>query len=447
MNKDLTVGKPGPILWRFCLPLFFSVIFQQLYNIADSFVAGKFINNDALAAVGNSYEITLIFLAFGFGCNIGCSVIVSELFGEKSYNRLKTAVYTTFISSGILCGTLMLLGILFSDGLLALINTPENIFADSKLYLDIYLLGLPFIFFYNISNGIFSALGDSKTPSIFLTCSSLANIAMDIYFVAKLKLGVAGVAWATFICQGMSCILAVIFVFRRIKAIETTGKVDLFSKYLLGKMAAVAVPTILQQSFISVGNIIIQSVINSFGSAVIAGYSAAIKLNNMYVTALTTIANGISNYTAQNIGAGKYHRVKEGFRAGVIMTWIICLPVFILYFFGGRSIISLFLENPTGQALEVGLLFLRITTPFYFMISVKLVSDGILRGTQLMREFMTGTLIDLTMRVILSELLARTALGATGIWISWPFGWIVATIISTHYSRHIDWDVIKQRKT
>lgn len=447
MNKDLTVGKPGPILWRFCLPLFFSVIFQQLYNIADSFVAGKFINNDALAAVGNSYEITLIFLAFGFGCNIGCSVIVSELFGEKSYNRLKTAVYTTFISSGILCGTLMLLGILFSDGLLALINTPENIFADSKLYLDIYLLGLPFIFFYNISNGIFSALGDSKTPSILLTCSSLANIAMDIYFVAKLKLGVAGVAWATFICQGVSCILAVIFVFRRIKAIETTGKVDLFSKYLLGKMAAVAVPTILQQSFISVGNIIIQSVINSFGSAVIAGYSAAIKLNNMYVTALTTIANGISNYTAQNIGAGKYHRVKEGFRAGVIMTWIICLPVFILYFFGGRSIISLFLENPTGQALEVGLLFLRITTPFYFMISVKLVSDGILRGTQLMREFMTGTLIDLTMRVILSELLARTALGATGIWISWPFGWIVATIISTHYSRHIDWDVIKQRKT
>ena len=212
MNKDLTVGKPDAILWRFCLPLFFSAIFQQLYNIADSFVAGKFINNDALAAVGNSYEITLIFLAFGFGCNIGCSVIVSELFGEKSYNRLKTAVYTTFISCGILCAALMLLGFLFTDGLLSLIKTPENIFADSKLYMDIYLLGLPFIFFYNVSNGIFSALGDSKTPSIFLTCSSFANIAVDIYFVAVLKLGVAGVAWATFLCQGISCILAVIFM-------------------------------------------------------------------------------------------------------------------------------------------------------------------------------------------------------------------------------------------
>ncbi|MCR4615994.1 MAG: MATE family efflux transporter [Clostridiales bacterium] len=446
MNKDLTVGKPGAVLWRFCLPLFFSVIFQQLYNIADSFVAGKFINNDALAAVGNSYEITLIFLAFGFGCNIGCSVIVAELFGEKSYNRLKTAVYTTFISCGILCAVLMLLGFLFTDGLLSLINTPENIFADSKLYMDIYLLGLPFIFFYNVSNGIFSALGDSRTPSIFLTCSSLANIAVDIFFVAVLHMGVAGVAWATFICQGVSCILAVIFVLKRMKSIETTGKVELFSKYLLGKMAAVAIPTTLQQSFISVGNIIIQSVINSFGSAVIAGYSAAIKLNNMYVSSLTIIANGISNYTAQNIGAGKYHRIKEGFRAGVKMVWIICLPVFILYFFGSRHIIYLFLENPTGQAMDVGVLFLRITTPFYFLISVKLVSDGILRGTQLMKEFMTGTLVDLIMRVILSEILARTFLGATGIWISWPFGWVVATIISTTFYRKINWDVIRQRK-
>ena len=151
MNKDLTVGDPAKVLWKFCLPLFGSIIFQQLYNIADSFVAGKFIGENALAAVGNSYEITLIFIAFAFGCNIGCSVIVSQLFGAKKLGEMKTAVYTTFIASAVLCALLMLAGTLGCNGMLRLINTPENVFADSKLYLDIYIMGLPFVFFYNVA--------------------------------------------------------------------------------------------------------------------------------------------------------------------------------------------------------------------------------------------------------------------------------------------------------
>ena len=220
MNKDLTVGTPSKVLWKFCLPLFGSIIFQQLYNIADSFVAGKFIGENALAAVGNSYEVTLIFIAFGFGCNIGSSVIVARLFGAKQHKELKTAVYTTLIASGILCAVLMFAGLIFSQPLLHLIKTPEDIFADSWLYLEIYIWGLPFVIFYNVATGIFSALGDSKTPFIFLACSSTANIAMDILFVTAFDMGVAGVAWATFICQGISCILAVLFVFKLIKKIK-----------------------------------------------------------------------------------------------------------------------------------------------------------------------------------------------------------------------------------
>lgn len=164
MNKDLTTGKPSTVLWQFCLPLFGSIIFQQLYNIADSLVAGKFVGENALAAVGNSYEVTLIFIAFAFGCNIGCSVIVSQLFGAKDFKSLKTAVYTTLISSGVLCALLMLLGFLFCEPLLTLIQTPAELMADSLLYLRIYIAGLPFLFFYNVATGIFSALGDSKTP-------------------------------------------------------------------------------------------------------------------------------------------------------------------------------------------------------------------------------------------------------------------------------------------
>lgn len=219
MNKDLTVGKPETVLWQFCLPLFGSIIFQQLYNIADSLVAGKFIGENALAAVGNSYEITLIFIAFAFGCNIGCSVIVSRLFGSKKYEELKTSVYTTMISNAVLCVALMIFGVVCGDGLQNLIHTPSDIFSDSKLYLDIYILGLPFLFFYNISTGIFSALGDSKTPFIFLALSSISNILVDILFVASLRMGVAGVAWATFLCQGISCVLAVVVVLKRLSGI------------------------------------------------------------------------------------------------------------------------------------------------------------------------------------------------------------------------------------
>ena len=184
MNKDLTVGKPSQVLWQFCLPMFGSIIFQQLYNIADSLVAGKFIGENALAAVGNSYEITLIFIAFAFGCNIGCSVIVSRYFGAKEYREMKTSVYTSLIGSAVLCAVLMLIGLVGCHSLLELINTPEEILADSALYLDIYVLGLPFMFFYNIATGIFSALGDSKTPFYFLAVSSLSNIGVDILFVA-----------------------------------------------------------------------------------------------------------------------------------------------------------------------------------------------------------------------------------------------------------------------
>lgn len=440
MNKDLTSGKPSSVLWKFCLPLFGSIIFQQLYNIADSFVAGKFIGNDALAAVGNSYEITLIFIAFAFGCNIGCSVVVSNFFGAKKYGEMKTSVYTSLIAGGVLCGVLMLFGSIFCGGLLRLINTPENIFADSKLYLDIYIYGLPFVFFYNIATGIFSALGDSKTPFVFLACSSVANIGMDILFVAAFKIGVAGVAWATFLCQGVSCVLAVLFVVLRLKKIGAGEKTKLFSFAILGKVAVIAVPSILQQSFISVGNIVIQSVINTFGSEVMAGYSAAVKLNNMVVTSLTTLGNGISNYTAQNMGAGKHARVKQGFRAGLAIVWIICVPVCALYLIAGKYLMYAFLDDVSGAALKTGLTFLRVISPFYFVIAAKLVADGVLRGSGMMKQFMIATFTDLILRVALAEVLALTPLGTTGIWMAWPCGWCVSAVLSIIFYRGGAWN-------
>ena len=440
MNRDLTVGKPAGVLWKFCLPLFGSIVFQQLYNIADSWVAGKFIGQNALAAVGNSYEITLIFIAFAFGCNIGCSVIVSQLFGAREYGKMKTAVYTAMLSSGVLCAFLMLVGLFRCDSLLELINTPEAVFADSKRYLDVYVWGLPFVFFYNIATGIFSALGDSKTPFVFLAASSLSNIGMDILFVKAFQMGVAGVAWATFLCQGVSCVLALMVVLLRLRKIPTAENVQMFSTQILKRFAVIAIPSILQQSFISVGNIVIQSVINRFGTDVMAGYSAAVKLNNLVITSFTTLGNGVSNFAAQNIGAAKLERVKEGFRAGLKMVWALCVPLVLLYLFCGRLLMGFFLESPTELALGSGIAFLRILSPFYFVVSTKLVADGILRGAGMMRQFMIATFTDLILRVMMAFLLSGTVLGYTGIWCAWPISWSVATVLSIAFYRGGVWN-------
>lgn len=439
MNQDLTIGKPETVLWRFCLPLFGSIIFQQLYNIADSLVAGKFIGENALASVGNSYEITLIFIAFAFGCNMGCSVIVSQFFGAKKYKEMKTAVSTACLSSAVICALLMIIGITSCGELLRLINTPAEAMADSRLYLDIYIWGLPFVFFYNIATGIFSAMGDSRTPFIFLAISSVSNIAVDILFVAGFHMGVAGVAWATFLCQGVSCFLAVTVLFRRLKKIEIQEKHKMFSLSIFKKIMVIAIPSILQQSFISVGNIIIQGVINGFGTGVMAGYSAAVKLNNLVITSFTTLGNGISNYTAQNIGAQKPRRIKDGFRAGIKMVWLLSLPLFLLYFFAGHYALYLFMDEPTETAIQTGIYFLRILSPFYFVISAKLVADGILRGAGMMGKFMAATFTDLILRVILALLLSKTALGATGIWCAWPVGWTIATVMSISFYRMGPW--------
>ncbi|MCI9082082.1 MAG: MATE family efflux transporter [Lachnospiraceae bacterium] len=429
MNQDLTNGKPETVLWKFCLPLFGSIIFQQLYNIADSLVAGKFIGEHALAAVGNSYEITLIFIAFAFGCNIGCSVIVSQLFGAKKYRDMKTSISTTLISSGILCALLMIAGILSCNLLLNLIHTPSEIFNDSKLYLDIYILGLPFLFFYNIATGIFSALGDSKTPFLFLAVSSTSNILVDVLFVANFHMGVAGVAWATFLCQGISCLLAMLVVFKRLSSIPTEGKITIYSVKALQKIAVIAIPSILQQGFISIGNIVIQSVINDCGVGVTAGYSAAVKLNNLVITSFTTLGNGMSNYTAQNMGAGIISRVKSGFYAGIKMVWLLCIPIVTLYLFAAKLLVGFFINSPSDLALTSGIQFLYIAAPFYFIISVKLVADGILRGAGLMRDFMISTFTDLILRVALAQILAAQA-GYLGIWCAWPIGWTIGMILS-----------------
>lgn len=442
MNTDLTEGSSRRMLWAFSIPMLLSVVFQQLYNIVDSIIAGRFIGEDALAAVGASYPITMIYMAFAVGSSIGCAVVVSTLFGSRHYGRLKTAVCTIFFACAGSSLLITFLGLWQGDALLRLILTPENIFSDASLYLRIYTLGFVFLFLYNICTGIFTSLGDSRTPLYFLIGSSFGNIALDVFFVIVLKKGVAGVAWATLLAQGAASLLALLSLLHRLSQLKTAESYRIFSMQTLGRVAAVAIPSILQQCFVSIGNLFIQSLVNSFGSAVIAGYSAAIKLNTFSVTCMTTLSNGLSSFTAQNLGAGKKSRVQEGFRAGVLLGVLVCVPFFLLYFFFSQFSAGLFLKaGESPAAIQASASFLKIVSPFYFIVTVKVMCDGVLRGGSAMLYFMTTTFTDLLLRVLLAFLFAKGLhLGAMGIWMSWPFGWTLSTLLSYAFYRHRPWE-------
>ncbi len=431
MVKDMTKGRVAPILLKFSLPLLVSVIFQQLYSIADSVIAGRCINKDALSAIGASYPITMIFLAVGTGMNIGCSVVISTLFGAKDYKQMKTAVYTSLISTGVLAAVLTVAGYFTSGLFLRLLGTDESIFPDSQTYLNIYVFGLLFLFIYNICTGIFTALGDGNTPLYFLIGSSIGNIGLDLLFVAVFKMGVAGTAWATFICQGICSVLAFIVLVRRISKFKCE-KYLYFEWRMLGKIATMSVPSILQQSFVSVGQLFIQSLVNSCGTDVVAGYASAIKLNTFAITSFSAVGNSVSSFTAQNIGAGEYKRVRSGFRVGALLCVGIAVLFTLIYVVFSNGLIYLFLDKTQGDteaAAEAGKHFLTVVAPFYFAVALKLTGDAILRGGRRMGAFMVTTFSDLILRVAFAFIL-KPHFGATGIWLSWPVGWCISGVIS-----------------
>ena len=445
MVKDMTKGAVTPILVRFAIPLLISVMFQQMYNISDSIIAGQFIGNDALAAIGASYPITMIFLAIGTGMNVGCSVIISTLFGAREYRQMKTAVFTSLISTSTLAAVLTVAGYFTSGLFLRLLNTDAELMKDSQIYLNIYVFGLLFLFLYNICNGIFTALGDSKTPLYFLIGSSLGNIGMDLLFVAVFKMGVAGAAWATFICQGVCSMLAFFVLLRRIAAIKSE-KFGYFEWKTLGRIATLSVPSILQQSFVSVGQLFIQSLVNGCGTDVVAGYASAIKLNTFAVTCFSTVGNSVSSFTAQNIGAGEFPRVKKGFKVGVILAVSIAAMFSLCYVFFSNSLIYLFMDKSndnTAAAADAGVHFLRVVSPFYFAVALKLSADAVLRGGRRVAAFMITTFSDLILRVAFAFILSPMY-GAAGIWLSWPVGWTISGGISLgfyivyikHFAKH-----------
>lgn len=434
MIKDMTKGNPSKILLYFSLPMVIGNIFQQLYNIIDSVIVGNFVGVNALAAVGSSYPITFVFITLANGLSIGCSVIISQLYGAKYIKEMKVSLYTSLISVGIFSFILMIISLIFCEDILSLLQTKREIFNEANIYMKIYFSGIVFLFIYNISTASFNALGDSRTPLILLIFSSAVNVILDLLFVTEFNMGVAGVAISTLIAQGVSGILAVVILLKRINKIEykENGKEKIFDLKILKSMCKIAIPSTLQQSIVSIGNLFVQALVNSYGVVTIAAYSAATKIDSICTLPMANMSNAVSNFTAQNIGGQKVYRVKNGYKSALIMMGIFSLSITILVFIFGKNIIGLFVDSTSNtEIVEVGIQYLRVVSLFYFFMGLMVITNGVLRGCADIKFFLISTIGNLASRVTFAYLFAYI-MGKSGIWYAIPLGWVIASIISVN---------------
>lgn len=429
IKGNMISNNPAKALIGFTLPMVAGNLFQQFYNIMDSIIVGNVVGEEALAAVGASTAITMLFVMVAIGTGIGCSVVISQLFGARQLEKMKTAISTALLSILGFSIFLSVLGSLINRGLMHLMGTPDNVFEDAAEYMQIYFFGFAFLFLYNAFSAIFNALGDSKKPLLFLMFSSLLNIVLDLYFVAELGMGVAGVAWATLISQGISAVLSFFFLMRKLQAIET-AEFSRFDGEILFQMIKVAVPTVIQQSIVSVGMLLIQSAVNRFGSSFLAGYTAATKIDSIAIVPMVAVGNAASTYVAQNMGAKKPERIGQGYRICLSMAAMIGVAIAVLLHVTGDAFIGLFLNaDSSSEAVSVGASYLSTVSTFYFVMGIMNVSNGVLRGAADMGWFLSCSLCNLAVRVSLTYAFADVTKGMIIMWAN-PAGWAVGLLIA-----------------
>lgn len=423
MITDLTTGKPLKVIWNFSLPLLLSTALQQVYNIADSIIVGQFTGAAGLAAIGAAYPITLFYVAFATGAAMGCSVIISQLFGAKRMRDLKSAVFTALFSLLAMGIVLSGLGVLLSGSLMTLLNAPAAHHADASSYLAIYSVGVVFMFLYNASTAIFTGLGDSRRPLYFLMISSVLNIVLDIIAVGPLKMGVAGAAWATTISQAVSALLSTMLVTKKIRAIETTQSYRYFDTSLLGDMAKIALPSIFQQSCVALSHTILQSLVNSFDTAVMAGYEAASKLHNFAYMCFNTLGTALSSFVAQCYGAKKYNRIHNGFWVSTGLCFCFTMVVIAIFQLFPAQLAGLFVDADAEAAvIDVSVHYLRIISPVYSIICFIITTGGLLRGIGKSMTFFIETIIEFAVRVVMCFVLTAALSSYTGLMWAWYFG-------------------------
>ena len=426
MSKDeyLITDAPLKALTVFAMPMILGSFFQQVYNMADSIIVGQFVGSSALAAVGACAALTNVFICVALGAGAGAGVLVSRYFGAKEYGKMKTIVSTSLISFLLLSIILGVFGFCFSHGMMSRLQTPADILEEAVLYLRVYFVGFPFLFMYNILSTMFTSIGESKIPLGLLIFSSILNIVMDLWMVAGLGLGVFGAALATLIAQGISAV----FFFYRMRRYKSVFA--WFDGQELRSMLRIAVPSILQQSTVSIGMMIVQAVVNPFGTQALAGYAATMRVENVFSLIFVSIGNAVSPFVSQNLGANKTQRIKKGYHAALVLDVCFAALAFLVIETLHTQISSLFLgKDGTALAYQVSGDYMRWLGYFFIFMGIKMATDGVLRGLGIMRPFLVANMVNLAIRLSVA-LIGAPRFGINFVWLAVPAGWLANFLVS-----------------
>lgn len=440
--RDLTQGNEIKLIFYFSLPMLIGNIFQQLYNTVDSIIVGKFIGKDALAAVGASFPIIFLLVSLVMGISMGFTVLIAQYYGAKELGNVKKTIHTGFIFLFIASLSLTVIGLLVSGPILRLLKTPSEIFVSARNYLNIIFLGMLVMFGYNSLSAILRGLGDSKTPLYFLIISTIANIILDLLFVIVFRWGVEGAAWATVIAQGVSFVLAFLYLNRSHELFRLDLKKLTFDREIFFLSFKIGLPSGIQQMLVATGAMALTRIVNSFGTDTIAAFTAAGRIDSFASMPAMNLSAALSAFVGQNLGAEKPERVKKGYLAALFISLLFSLTTTAVVFLFGPALIGLFNSDP--GVITIGAQYLRIVGVFYIIFSTMFVTNGALRGAGRTIIPMFSTVLSLWLiRVPVSSYLA-SRIGTDGIWWGVPAGWTMGALLSLGYFSTGKW---KQRIT
>ncbi len=427
-TKELTSGNPLKLIILFMIPIFLGNLFQQIYSLVDTLIVGRTIGLNALAAVGATGPMIFLVISFIFASTQGFAVVTAQKFGARDYELVRKSVTSGFILSFLLTVVMTLVSAPFTNQMLAFLRTPNDIIQLSDEYLFIMFVGIIATVFYNYSSNVIRALGDSKTPLYFLIFASVLNIFLDLIFILKFHMGVKGAAWATVVSQAVSTILCLIFMFARFPILRLR-KVDWFvDRKFLYEHLRIGIPMGFQMSVLTLGIIAVQYVLNGLGSIAIAAYTTAVRVDQLASQSLLALGAAVATYTAQNFGAKKMSRIRDGARAGIFIIFIISVLCAVFILTCGEFVVGLFMDVPNEEVIRLAMQYLHVIIIFFFFLGMLLLYRNILQGMGNVMAPLFSGLAELIMRVLAAFILV-SPLGFFGICLASPVAWIAASIV------------------
>jgi putative MATE family efflux protein len=434
---DLTSGRPASLILRFATPMLLGNVFQQLYNVTDSIIVGKFLGKEALAAVGASFPLIFMLVSFIIGIASGSTIIIAQYFGAKDMVKVRRSIDTMYIFLFFASLLVGILGIVFSEPIFRLIRLPEEVIPQAALYMQVYFTGILFFFGFNGTSAVLRGLGDSKTPLYFLIISTLTNIVFDLLFVVVFGWGIAGAALATVLSQAGAFVTLIVYLNRKHLLINLSWRRLYWDREVFRESIRIGVPTGFQQTFVSLGMLALLRIVNDFGTDTVAAYSVAGRIDGLASLPAMNFGQALSTYTGQNIGAGKIRRVGAGLRATLGMSSIVAVVSSVIIMIFREPLMMLFTNDP--EVIQIGARYLLIVGGFYVLFSSMFVIGGVMRGAGDTIVPMFITLLSLWLfRIPLAAILSRN-IGVDGIWWAIPIAWFMGMTLSFLYYRTGKW--------